>query len=74
MISVSRSIYEIALNLTMIESDPVQTAHIPYPPPSHASLTLAPLRPTPSYKSEMHSHTRPWLANISPARPPIGAH
>ena len=43
MISVSRFIYEIALNLTMIESDPVQTADIPYPPPSHASLTLAPL-------------------------------
>ena len=43
MISASRFIYEIALNLTMIESDPVQTADIPYPPPSHASLTLAPL-------------------------------
>ena len=43
MISVSRFIYEIALNLTMIESDPVQTPDIPYPPPSHASLTLAPL-------------------------------
>ena len=60
----------LALNLTMIEFDPVQTVLLTSPilhPPIPFPLPRSP--PAHSFLYEMHSDTRLWLANA--AHPPL---
>ena len=59
----------LALNLTMIEFDPVQTVLLTSPilhPPIPFPLPRSP--PADSFLYEMHSDTRLWLANAAHPR------